>query len=248
MDLNLKKSFLAKWESYFPGIDLPIAFYYTDDPGDTRRASLPTGRHCIICDLAIVRSGTSLAWIADTISCSGAKRYFGFSDKIRPNFEHFLSTGIPGKVEGERYIQTPELVEELMKHTKCIPVKEKYIVFKRFDKIEENETPVAVVFFAQPDVLSGLFTLCNFDHSDGNGVFSPFGSGCSSIVHHPYWENQKEKPRAVLGMFDVSARPCVPPNTLSFAIPMKKFEKIVGYMEETFLTTQSWRDVRKRLS
>lgn len=27
-----------------------------------------------------------------------------------PNFEYFLSCGIPGKLEGERYKKTPELV------------------------------------------------------------------------------------------------------------------------------------------
>ena len=29
--------------------------------------------------------------------------YLGFSEKVRPNFEFFLSCGIQGKFEGERY-------------------------------------------------------------------------------------------------------------------------------------------------
>jgi hypothetical protein len=48
-------------------------------------------------------------------------------------------------------------------------------------------------------------------------------------------------------MFDVSARPCVPKDVMSFAVPMKKFVKMVGYMDESFLTTPSWQAVRKRL-
>ena len=78
-------------------------------------------------------------------------------------------------------------------------------------------------------------------------MIAPFGSGCSSIVHHPYFENEKENPRAVLGMFDVSARPCVPKERLSLAIPMKKFVRMVDYMDETFLITESWKKVSERI-
>ncbi|MFH1160191.1 MAG: DUF169 domain-containing protein [bacterium] len=108
------------------------------------------------------------------------------------------------------------------------------------------DEPVAAIFFATPDVLSGLFTLANFDRVDGQGVLAPFGSGCSSIVYHPWFENEKENPRAILGMFDISARPCVPKDRLTFAVPMKKLEKMVPYMDESFLITGSWKKVKER--
>jgi hypothetical protein len=57
-----------------------------------------------------------------------------------------------------------------------------------------------------------------------------------------------ERPRAVIGMFDPSARPCVPEDVLTFAVPIKKFEKMIGYMEETFLITETWKTVRKRIN
>jgi hypothetical protein len=38
-----------------------------------------------------------------------------------------------------------------------------YIVFKRWDKLDEGDDPTAMVFFAVSDALSGLFTLANFD-------------------------------------------------------------------------------------
>ena len=40
-----------------------------------------------------------------------------------------------------------------------------------------------------------------------------------------------ERQRAVIGMFDPSARKCVPENIMTFAVPMKRFERIIGYME-----------------
>jgi len=104
-----------------------------------------------------------------------------------------------------------------------------------------------VVFFAVPDVISGLFTLANFDESEQNGVFSPFGAGCSTIITYPYLEKDSGRPRCVLGMFDVSARPCVPANTMTFAAPFNKFATMVANMDESFLTTESWKKVRRRI-
>ena len=66
-------------------------------------------------------------------------------------------------------------------------------------------------------------------------------------MYHPWQENRKEDPKAVLGMFDVSARPCVQKDRLTFSIPMKKFEEVISYMDESFLITGSWRTVQKRL-
>jgi hypothetical protein len=107
--------------------------------------------------------------------------------------------------------------------------------------------PEVVIFFAKPDVLSGLFMLANFDQVEPNGVFTPFGAGCGTIVHYPYLEMKSDRPRAVIGMFDPSARPYVPSNVLTIAVPMVKFEKMVGYMEESFLITDTWKSVNKRI-
>ncbi|MEI6436728.1 MAG: DUF169 domain-containing protein [Bacteroidota bacterium] len=247
MDIKFKNRFLEKWAKYFGESELPITFFYVEDPGDTARANLPDSHNCIVCELAIVRKGRPLAWNVQTIGCGGARRYFGYEDQLRPKFEYFLSHGIPGELEGERYIKTPEMVKELMSNIRCIPANGRYIIFKRFDQLTPEDNPLAVIFFAKPDVLSGLFTLANFDQPDGNGVIAPFGSGCGSIVHQPWFQGEQENPKAILGMFDVSARPCVPMNTLTMSIPMKKFEKMVENMDESFLITNSWNQVRNRL-
>ena len=163
------------------------------------------------------------------------------------NFKYFLSCGIPGELEGERYIRTPEMVEEWQKNQKNIDAKGKNIIFKRWDNLSENDDPDVVIFFAKPDVLSGLFTLANFDQTEPNGTFTPFSAGCGSIVHYPFLEKDSDRPRAVIGMFDPSARPCVPKDVLSFAVPMVKFLKMIDYMEESFLITDTWKNVMKRI-
>jgi hypothetical protein len=66
-------------------------------------------------------------------------------------------------------------------------------------------------------------------------------------VKYPFLEKDALHPRAVLGMFDVSARPFVPGSTLSFAIPMNKFASMIDNMEESFLITESWKAVQRRM-
>jgi len=247
MDITLKQQFIERWERYFPGAELPITFYYTND--DEPAGTVPAGEgfRCFICDLASVRNGASRRFDASTIRCSGGRRYLGFETGLRPNFAYFLSCGIPGELEGERYKQSPELVEEYLENHPVFEAPGRSILFKRWDQLDEEDDPAVAIFFAPPDVLSGLFTLANFDEVDPQAVIAPFGSGCSSIVYQPYLELEAERPRAVLGMFDVSARPCVPGGTLTLAVPWPKFVRMVQHMDESFLITDSWRKVRSRL-
>jgi hypothetical protein len=39
----------------------------------------------------------------------------------------------------------------------------------------------------------------------------------------------------------------VPEDILTFALPMKRFEVIIGLMEESFLITDTWNTIRKRI-
>jgi hypothetical protein len=104
-----------------------------------------------------------------------------------------------------------------------------------------------VIFFASPDVLSGLFTLAGFDETRNDAVIAPFGAGCSSIVQYPYLERNSARPRAVIGMFDPSARPYVPSDVISFAVPIAKYQRMVENMEESFLITPTWKVIHKRI-
>ncbi len=243
----LKEDFLGRWRNYFGAAELPITCWYTDDEGSAERAVPAEVHRCFLADLNRVRRGASLRFDPGTIGCGGGKRYLGFTQAVRPDFEHFLSCGIPGVLEGERYKKTPALVKEFEARSPAFAAPARYVVFKRWDRLEEFDCPSVVVFFAPPDVLSGLFTLANFAEADANGVVCPFCAGCGSIVKYPFLEQEASRPRAVLGMFDVSARPYVPGGSLSFAVPMGKFTAMVADMEESFLVTKSWKAVRRRL-
>jgi hypothetical protein len=239
---------MTLWRKYFNNAELPITFYYTDEEDRGSKVKPGSVDRCVIGALGNVRKGEPLCFDADSIGCPGGRKYLGFTDTIMPDFEYFLSCGIPGKMEGERYKKTPEMVKEFMaKHVPSMKAPAKYIVFKRWDMLDVSDTPEVVICFVSPDVLSGLFTLASFDEAEQNTVITPFGSGCSSIVQYPYVESKSDTPRSVIGMFDVSARPSVEGDTLTFSAPMEKFSRMIANMEESFLITRSWATVQKRI-
>jgi uncharacterized protein (DUF169 family) len=246
MDEKERDNFISLWSKYFGDAQLPMAVFFSNEPVEK-----PTTGHerslCIVSLLPHVREGRSLCFSAESKICGGARRYLGFAtDAPITNFEYFLSYGIPGKLKGERYKKSPELVRESVKSSPPLKAPKPFIVFKRWDKLSATDEPEIAVFLASIDTIAGLFTLANYDEAEPNAVISPFGSGCSSIVYHPYMELKSPRPRCVLGMFDISARPYVGENTLSFAAPYPKFRRMVDNMEESFLTTDSWSVLRTR--
>jgi hypothetical protein len=248
MDTAFKNKFLRLWKKYFNEAELPITFYYTDEEGHAEAVKPGSVPRCVIGALVKIRNGESLAFDVDAVGCAGGKRYLGFADSLMPDFEYFLSCGIPGKMEGERYKKSPEMVKEYMKkHAPAMKAPGRFIVFKRWDTLDKDDHPEVIIFYARPDVLAGLFTLASFDETEQNMVIAPFGSGCSTIVQYPYMEIKSPHPRAVIGMFDVSARPFVPQNMLTFSAPMAKFARMVDNIEESFLITPSWAKLQKRI-
>ena len=250
MDMQLKEDFIRLWQRYFNNAELPITFYYTDEENHAKLAKPESTARCIVGALVKVREGKSFTFGVESIGCFGGKQYLGFSENLdadNANMEYFLSYGLPGKVEGERFKKTPEIVKEFYQGSPKFKAPGRYAVFKRWDMLNEKDTPEVVIFFTKPDVLAGLYNLANYDTADPNAAIVPWGSGCSSIIQDPYLENDSANPRAVIGMFDTSARPFVTTDELSFSVPINKFVSMVGNMEESFLITKSWKAIQKRI-
>lgn len=225
----------------------PLGIYYSDEKpeGVTPKAGV---RACMIGLLKQARKkGKTVFFDREHFGCPGGAYYMGFREMPMPDIEYFLSCGIPGKMEGERYIKTPELAREYFGRMKPRPAPSAYCVFKPIEKFENEEKPEVVTFFGPPDILSGLFTLTNYALERTDAVYTPFGSGCSAILTHPQREAETDSPRAVLGMFDVSARPMVEKETLTFAMPFSVFLKLLDNISGSFLQTESWKKVLQRI-
>ncbi len=248
MDSQTQSHFMDQWSKYFPGAELPVAYFYTDCPSPADQEASQVVDRCLIGNLKRARQGFPFVYDVHTKGCSGGKRYTGFSDELRPHFDYFLSCGIPGELEGERYKRDPALVQDYLLQHPPFDAPGTYLVFKRWDKLTDRDEPLAVIFFATGDVLSGLFALANFDMAEPDGVITPMGSGCGQIAGYPLEQAKMEKPRCVLGLFDVSARPHVGKDELTFSIPIKRFEQMIGYMDESFLITGSWQKIRNRMA
>jgi len=247
IDPELKNDFLNKWEKYFPGAGLPIVLMRSDSLRDIPPAKKGSGHHCLMSDIARVFKGESLGFGIDNIGCGGGLRYCGFADSLRPGFEHFLSYGIPGKMEGERYKKDPKTVEKMMAKVRNLDNPYRWVIAKPFKEISERDDPEVVLFYATPDVLAGLFTLANFDRTDLFGVKAPFSAGCGSVIQYPMLSSYVGTADCFMGMFDISARPYIPEGMVSFAIPAARFKVLVGYMDESFLITNSWKAISKRI-
>src|SRR5512136_171902 len=117
MDAQFLLHFVYQWNKYFPQAELPLAYFYTDAVRDEDANISQVMDRCLIGNLTRVRQGFPFVYDVHTPGCSGGKRYTGFNQTLRPKFEYFLSCGIPGELEGERYKRDPHLVEQyLLQH------------------------------------------------------------------------------------------------------------------------------------
>jgi len=246
VDLKIKTSFIDKWGKYFTGRELPIACFYSDDLNGAEFPNAPKpNRHgltCIFGQLAPVRKGKARAFNQDNLGCWGSKGLLGFmpagADEQTIDF----------MVNVERYKKGPAHVKAMFQNSPPLKAPKKYLIFKRWDLLTENDNPQVVFFFCTPDVLSGLHGLANFDTMTPHGVMTPFCSGCEMLVAFPMKELESDDPRAIIGLLDPSARGWVKPELLSFSIPWPKFQNMLENMDDCFLNTYIWENIRKRLN
>ncbi len=242
--------FAKQWETFRTALGLkesPLGVLYTHKKPDgiTPKAGVHL---CLIHLLKKARiQGETVYFDKDHFGCPGGAFYMGFLESPFPQIEYFLSCGIPGQMEGERYFKAPELAKAYIEKVKPRPAPAEYCLFKPIEAFGKDERPEVVVFFAPPDILSGLFTLTQYALERTDGVVAPFGSGCSAILTHPLKEAEKKEPRAVLGMFDVSARPAVERDVFTFAMPYSVFLKLHENVDGSFLQTASWKKVIERI-
>ncbi len=245
MNIEKRDKFTQLWRQYFNNAELPVTFQYSDDNHQVPVSEAPQGHRCIIAQLLKVRRGESICMQPHSVTCVGGKRYMMFTDSMPPRFECYISHYPDGK--GERYKLYPEQVSHFWDNLPKLQTKGDSVIFKRWDNLEESDEPDVVIFFATPDVLSGLFTLTCFDSTAEDAVIAPFGAGCTNIIYYPYREQMNGKGRAVLGLMDPSARKCAKSDLVTFSVPITKFMTIIDQMEESFLITDTWSIIQKRI-
>lgn len=207
------------------------------------------GFSCIIGNIWLARKKKKAAWISlEECGCMGGGFYSGMFSPHLEMMVHYVTTGIPGTpFEGEHYLPSPESMRAFLKDTAPPEAPAKYCVVKPLGQFSSNEQPLVVVFFARPEVITGLHSLVSFATGDHQAVVSPFGAGCGGIIAWPLVYRQRGEERAVLGGFDPSARKFLKTDELTFSVSWPLYGKMLGAMEESCLTRDTWQGVRKKV-
>lgn len=223
-------------EAFGEKAQLPLLFGYSDKPiADTEKIG-----GCFFKGLQAAREGTPVSLSIEVIGCGGGKLYTGFTD---------MPERVPGFVSlKEKYKKTPEMVTDYVNGLNMKRTEKPYLNFTRIDKAESFEGTEGVMFYATPDMLSGLSGWAFYDTNEPDAVVSMFGSGCSTVVSMTVVENEKKGHRCFLGLLDPSVRPWVGKNELSFTIPFSRFVPMMETMKDTFLFgSHAWEKVKQRL-
>ena len=231
------QEFIIKFrEAFGDAAPLPVSLAY----GATPAAEVKSVPKCMIGALSKVRYGDSLTLCADNVLCGGGALYTAF----RPMPERvpvFVS-------EVEHYKKTKEMVIDYVDSLKISLTDKPYLNFVRADKLESWDDAEALIFFATPDMLSGLCTWAFYDNNDSDAVTTLFASGCASIITFAVNENRSCGRRCFLGMLDPSARPLVPANELTFTIPMSRFKEMLTTMKDSALYQKAFSALKRRIN
>ncbi len=206
---------------------------------------------CVMGNIWLARKKHCAAYISpEEYGCPGGAYYCSM---MKPNLrfiEYYVTTGFEGTpVHGERYLPSPESMREFLNKVDPPDAPAKYCIFKPLSQFTENEEPEFVIFFARPEVITGLFTHTTFTTGDVDCVASPFGAGCTNMVGWPRYYKKKGIERAVLGGFDPSARKFMKTDELTFTVPLSLYKKMLAKLPDSMFSVDGdWSGVRKKVT
>lgn len=249
--------------------EIPMGMFFTDSEPDSSftpdKSELPTREKelnnqidwpslfgnfsCAIGHIWRARKkGAAAYFSAERFGCPGCAFWMGFNKPQVETIVHYVSTGIPGRMEGEHYGDSPDAIRRMFVSVDPEPALGKYCVFKPLTLFEENETPLFVSIFDRPESISGVHQLVTFVTGDPLAVMSPWSASCGSLVAWPMHFKAKGEYKAILGGWDPSARKFFKGDELSLTVPFPVFDSMVARYNESFLVKKTWDTVRKKIA
>lgn len=246
----------------------PLGIFYTDkEPEDgltPAAGDLPTREKeirnqidwqgvftnfsCVIGHIWRARKKKKPAYFdASHFGCPGGGFFLGFMKPQTEFIIHYVSTGFPGRMEGELYCDSPDRLREIFQLIDPRPAPKRFCAVKPLSLFAPDEEPELVAFFARPEALCGLHQLAAFVTGDPEIVASPWGAGCANLIPWPLKYLSQGKERAVLGGWDPSARKFFKTDELSLTVSRSLFLQMLGRSGESFLGTKTWSIVRKKI-
>ncbi len=264
----------SKISSYLGLQSEPVVTLWTETMPEEKIQFSKDRRGCVMSLLAASAKGKICAVDHETFGCPGGGVGLGYGNQYEnfPGgvdcFARFLSNGnrgypkgegvaahMQGKapahfveeyLDGERYVKSPELVEDFIRELGFMDIP-RITVFKPLSRLNASETPVSVTFFCNPDQLSALVVLCNYHRPGIENAIAPFAAGCQSLGILTYRQVDAENPKAVIGMFDITARKVLKSslgeNLLTVSMPFSLFLQMEAEADESFLTRGNWKSL-----
>ena len=218
----------------------------------------PEKRNCVVPLLMAAAKGKTISLDEESCNCPGGAVGCCFGDgfsRRNPNIHKMLSQGFgdhaPAQMPehmkyGERFFCTEELA---MKWRNSMPFSEKgypRVVFAPMSRWPEAVHPDVVFVFANPDQISVLVTMLGSHNGEALNTLAPFGAACHSIVY-AVEQISKDRPMAIMGLFDISQRREALANSLSMTMPYALWAELAEDLDKSCLTTHAWKEIEKRL-
>jgi uncharacterized protein (DUF169 family) len=254
----------------------PVALVWADEKPEGTTEFVPGKWGCVLFLLAAAAKGKTAVAGRETFGCFGGGVGLGFGDQYKnfPGGEEcfcrFLSCGNAGTepgesigrgmaasgtaamaedfLLGERYIKSPELVRKFIANLPIMDIPARYVVMKPLRDVDPAKDDVrSITFLVDPDRLSALVVLANYDGEHNENVIVPFAAGCQSVGICTFRENERERPRAVIGLVDLSARKNLRrqlgKDVMSLSVTPGMFRRMEENVEGSFLWRETWKSL-----
>ena len=259
------KEFNERLEAFMEALGLaeePVGISYTDKKsaaGFSPKAQTPLSRlpeasdgevnwnSCVLGNMRKARRKKIAAYFdQEHYGCLGGAFFMGF----KPHYEAFepslLSTGIPGKMEGERYVDSPETGRAFYDAFAPPRATAPLLAIQPLSLFKEGEFPEIVVLFPGREALVGLNALTVFLTGDPEAVRIPFGVGCCGMISWPRKYLHQGKKRAVIGGFDINCLKFLKKSELTYSISFGLFLEMLARWPDSVLGTKAWKRQKSR--
>jgi len=254
----------------------PVALVWADEKPKDAMEFAPGKWGCVLFLFAAAAKGKTAVAGRETFGCWGGGVGLGFGDQYK-NFPggdecfcRFLSCGNAGTepgqsigqgiagsgatalaedyLLGERYIKTPHLVRTFLQSLPMMDIPTRYVVMKPLRDVDlASENVRSITFLVNPDQFSAMVVLANYDSESNENVIIPFAAGCQSIGIYTFRESEREHPRAVAGLVDLSARKNLRrqlgKDVLSVSLTPALFQRMEDNVEGSFLQRETWKSL-----
>ena len=225
----------------------PIGVYYSDEYPKDAINNNEKFDGCIVPLIFSSAKGKIVAFNKNNAGRDCAAFFLGYKDWIFKGIEYFLSDGILFGRSGERFVKTSKQAKAYLESFKLKSINNKVTVFKPLKDFKVDENPEIVIFFVNPDELSGLVYLLHYNSPEKNDiVITGFQSGCGSLVTLPMKYKNEGKNKTIMGMHDISVRSKLPKEILTLAIPFELVNDFYSEIDSSFVITDNWKKIKER--